>query len=64
MVYPIFGAITASFFLAIIRDKDTFSSYPARIEALFIVFLVFIFISAKAVDRFSAVFSAFAKSFF
>jgi hypothetical protein len=62
MVYLIFGAIAASFFLIIIRDRDAFSSCPAKIEILSIIFLAFMLTSAKAVDRFFAVFSAFARS--
>jgi hypothetical protein len=64
MVYLIFNIITAFSFLVIIRDKDIFSSYLAKIETLFIVFPVFMLILVKAVDRFSAVFSVFAKSLF
>jgi hypothetical protein len=63
MVYSLFGAIITSFSLAIIRDSDVFFSCPAKIEALSIVFPVSTFSSAKAVDRFSAVFSASARSF-
>jgi hypothetical protein len=62
MVYLILGAIIASFFLIITRDKDTFSSYPIRIETLSVAFSVFRLISARAVDRFSAVYSASVKS--
>lgn len=62
MVYPIFNVIVTSFSLIIIKDRDTFFSCPAKIETLFIVFLTFKFIPAKAVDRFSAVCSVFAKS--
>jgi hypothetical protein len=62
MVYSFFGAFIASFFLGIIRDKDAFFNYSARIEALSVTFLVSTFSSARTVDRFSAVFSAFIKS--
>jgi hypothetical protein len=62
MVYLIFGAIAASFSLIIIKDRDISFSCPARIEALSIVFLVFRLIPVKAVDRFSAVYSASARS--
>jgi hypothetical protein len=52
----------AFFFLDIIKDKDTFSSYSARIEALFIIFLALTFSPVRVADRFSAVFSISAKS--
>jgi NADH:ubiquinone oxidoreductase subunit 6 (subunit J) len=61
MVYLIFNAITASFSLAIIRDRDTFFSCPAKIETFSIVSSVFILTSARAIDRFFAVLSASAK---
>jgi hypothetical protein len=64
MIYPILNTITASSFLAITKDKDIFFNYLTKIEALSVVFLAFILILAKAVDRFSVVFSTFAKSFF
>jgi len=62
MIHSFFGAFAASFFLAIIKDSDAFFSYPARIETLFVVFSVLTFNPARGVDRFFAVFSAFAKS--
>jgi hypothetical protein len=62
MVYPILDAIIASFSLIIIRDKDIFFSCPIKIEALSIIFPVFRLISAKAVDRFSAVCFVSARS--
>jgi hypothetical protein len=62
MVYLIFGIIAASSSLAITRDKDAFFNYPARIEALSVVFLTSTLSPVKAVDRFSAVFSTSAKS--
>jgi hypothetical protein len=64
MVYLIFNVIAASFSLAIIRNKDIFFSCLARIEALFIVFLISMLTLAKTVDKFSAVFSVSAKSLF
>jgi hypothetical protein len=64
MIYLIFDIIAASSSLAITRDKDAFFSCPARIETLFVVFPVFMLISVKAVDRFSAVLSASAKFLF
>jgi hypothetical protein len=62
MVYSFFNVIIASFFLGIIRDKDTFFSYPARIKAFFIIFPASTLSPASAVDRFFAVLSASAKS--
>jgi hypothetical protein len=64
MVHLILNIITASFSLAIIRDKNTSFSCLARIEALFIAFLAFMLIPAKTVNRFSAVLSASVKSLF
>jgi hypothetical protein len=63
-VYSFFDTIIASFSLAITRDSDVFFSCPAKIETLFIAFLALTLSPARAVDRFSAVFSTFAKSFF
>jgi hypothetical protein len=63
MVYLIFSIIAVSSSLAITRNRDTFFSYSAKIEAFFVAFLVFMLIPARAVDRFSAVLSAFIKSF-
>ena len=62
MVYSFFSIIIIFFSLAIIRDSDAFFSCPARIETLFVVSSASILNSAKAVDRFSAVFLASAKS--
>jgi hypothetical protein len=62
MVYSFFGAIVISFSLTIIRDSDIFISYPARIEAFFIIFPASTFSPVRAVDRFFVVFSAFTKS--
>jgi hypothetical protein len=64
IVHSFFGVIIASSFLTITRDSDAFSSCPARIEALSIAFLVSTLSPIRAVDRFSAVLSAFAKSLF
>jgi hypothetical protein len=61
-MYSFFNVIIAFFFLSIIRDKDVFFNYPIRIKALSITFPASIFSPVKAVDRFSAIFSAFAKS--
>jgi intracellular septation protein A len=62
MVYLTLSAIAVFFSLTIIRDKDTFFNCPVKIEILFIVFSAFRLIPAKAVDRFSAVCSASARS--
>jgi hypothetical protein len=64
MVYPTLSAIIASSSLAIIRDKDVFFNCFANIKTLSVIFLAFIFIPARAVDRFFAVLSVSAKSFF
>jgi hypothetical protein len=60
-MHPILSIITAFFFLAITKNKDASSNYPARIETLSVASPAFIFISARAVDRFSAVLSASAR---
>jgi len=62
MVHSFFGVIIISLSLVIIKDSDTFSSCPARIEAFFIIFLASTLSPARTADRFSAVFSVFAKS--
>jgi hypothetical protein len=62
IVHSFFGTVAAFFSLAITRDSDAFFNYPAKIETLFIAFLTSTFNPARAVDRFSAVSSAFAKS--
>jgi hypothetical protein len=62
MVHLTFNTITTSSSLAIIRDRNTFSNYSAKIEALFVAFLASRLIPAKAVDRFSAVYSISARS--
>jgi hypothetical protein len=62
MMHSLFGAIITSFSLIIIKDNDTFSSCPAKIETLFIAFSALMLSPAKTVDRFSAVLSTFARS--
>jgi hypothetical protein len=62
IIHSLFGAIIASFSLAIIRDSDASSSCPARIETLSVVSPALTLSPARAVDRFSAVFSASARS--
>ena len=62
MIHSFFGAITVSSFLAITRNSDTFFNCPAKIEALFIASPAFTLSPARAVDRFSAVYSVSARS--
>jgi hypothetical protein len=62
MVYLTLNAIITSFSLAITKDRDVFSSYLAKIKALFIAFPASKFIFTRAVDKFSAVCSASTKS--
>jgi hypothetical protein len=62
MVYLIFDIITAFSSLAITKDRDVSSSYLAKIEIFSVAFSAFMLIPARAVDRFFAVFSAFARS--
>jgi hypothetical protein len=50
-------------FLGVIRDKNAFFSYSAKIETLFIVFSVSTLSPAKAADKFSAVLLASVRSF-
>jgi hypothetical protein len=57
---PDISVISSSF--NSIRNKDTSSSYPARIEARSITFPALTLNPAKVVDRFSAVFSTSSKS--
>ena len=61
-MYSFLSIISVSFFFNIIRDKDVFSSCPAKIETLSVTFLVLTLSPARAVDRFSAILSTFAKS--
>ena len=58
------SAIIASSFFIITRNRDASSSCPARIKTFFIVSPAFMLSPAKAVDRFSAVLSTPARSFF
>ena len=60
-MYLTLDIITASSSLAIIKNKNIFSNYSAKIEILFVVFPTFKFIPVKAVDKFSAVYSASAR---
>ena len=62
IVYLTLSTIAAFSSLVITKDRDVFFSYPVRIETLSIAFPVFMLNSARAVDRFSAVFSVSAKS--
>ena len=63
MVHSFFGATVISFSLIIIKDSDTSFSCPAKIEAFFVVSPISTLNPARAIDRFFAVLSAFAKSF-
>jgi len=62
IVYSLPSAPAVFYSFNSIKDKDIFSSYPARIKALSVTFLVSTFNPVRAVDRFSAVLSAFTKS--
>ena len=64
IIYSFFGAIIASFFLAIVRDSDASFNCPARIKTFSIIFPASIFSSVRAIDRFFAALSASAKSLF
>jgi hypothetical protein len=57
-----FSTFAASFFLIIIKDRNVFSSCLANIEALFIASPASMLSLARAVDRFSAVYSVSARS--
>jgi hypothetical protein len=61
-MHSFFNVIIAFFFLAITRDSNISFNCPARIEALSVAFPALMLNPAKAVDRFSAVFSASARS--
>jgi hypothetical protein len=62
MVYPIFSAFAISSFLIIIKNRNISFNCPAKIEIFSVAFSAFMLIPARAVDRFFAVFSAFARS--
>ena len=62
MIYLIFNVIAASSFLIIIKDRNAFFSYLARIETFSVVFSIFMLNLIRAVDKFFAVFSVSAKS--
>jgi hypothetical protein len=61
-MYSFLGVIIAFSFLDIIKNKDTFFSCPARIETFSITFSALTLSPARAVDKFSAILSASAKS--
>jgi len=61
-VYSFFGAIIVFSSLIITKDSDISFSYPARIEIFSVAFSASTLSPARAVDRFSAVLSASAKS--
>jgi hypothetical protein len=62
-VHSFLNIIIASSFLIITRNSDAFFSYSVKIEILSVAFSASIFSPARAIDRFSAVLSIFAKSF-
>jgi hypothetical protein len=62
MTYPIFNAMIAFSSLTITKDRNIFSSCPARIETLSIVSPASMLNPAKAINRFFAVRSASARS--
>jgi hypothetical protein len=57
MVYSTLDIIAISFSLTTIRDRDASFNYFANIKTFSVAFPVFRLTPAKAVDRFSAVFS-------
>ena len=63
IVYLFFSAVIAFSSLAIIRDSDVFFNCSVRIEAFSVASSVSTLNPVRAVDRFSVVLSAFAKSF-
>jgi hypothetical protein len=63
MIHSFFSVIIAFFSLIIIRDKDTFFNCPAKIKVFSVTFLALTLNPVRAVNRFSAILSAFAKSF-
>jgi hypothetical protein len=63
MVYSFFSVTIVFFSLGIIRDKDASSNCSAKIEILSVIFPASTLSPARAVDRFSAILSASAKSF-
>jgi hypothetical protein len=62
IIYPILNAIAASCSLIIIKNRDISFNCSANIEALSITFPAFMLNPARAIDRFSAVYSAFTRS--
>jgi hypothetical protein len=63
MVYSLFNVIIVSSSLIITSDKDASSNYLIKIKTLSVAFLVLMLISAKTIDRFSAVLSVSARFF-
>jgi hypothetical protein len=61
-MHLILDTITASSSLTITKDRDTSFNYPARIETLSVVSSVSILSPVRAIDRFLAVCSVFARS--
>jgi hypothetical protein len=62
MVYPTLSIIAVSSSLAITKNRDVSFNCPAKIDAFSVVFPVFRLTPVKAVDRFSAVYSALTNS--
>ena len=63
MVHSFFNTIVTSSSPAIARDKDIFFNCSISIETLSVAFPVLMLSPAKAIDKFSAILSASAKSF-
>jgi hypothetical protein len=61
-MYPTLNTVTASFSLTITKNSKTFSNCPIKIEILSVAFPAFRLIPARTVNKFSAVYSASAKS--
>jgi hypothetical protein len=62
-MHLIFSIIAASSSLIITKNSDISSNYPAKIKAFFIISSASRLTPARAIDRFSAVYSVFAKFF-
>jgi hypothetical protein len=61
-MYLILDIIAVSSFLIITKNRNAFFSCLIKIETFSVAFPAFRLIPAKTVDRFSAVYSASAKS--
>jgi hypothetical protein len=62
MIYLTFSVIAVFSFLIITKDRNAFFSCLVKIETFSVVSPISMLSSARAVDRFSAVLSASAKS--